>query len=97
MKVLTSGFHSLILFVLDSDSKVKDFNNWSNSFYHIVDLPQVASIFHDDIDELLFNELIDILFKVETEMNRFTIEGKVITDVRWQKTVNELATIKECE
>ena len=45
MNVLANGFHSLILSVLDFDCKVKDFSEWSNSFDHIVDLPQVASIF----------------------------------------------------
>ena len=83
MKILTNGFHSLILSVLDSDGKVKDLNEWSNSFDHIVDLPQVVSIFQDDIDECLSNELVDTLFKIETNLNRFTIEGKVITDARW--------------
>ena len=54
MKTLTNGFHYLILSILDSDGKVKDFSEWSNSFDHIVDFPQVASIFQDDIDECLF-------------------------------------------
>ena len=97
MNILTNGFHSLILYVLDSGGKVKDLNEWSNSFDHIVDLPQVASIFQDDIDEFVFNELVDTLFKIETELNRFTTEGKVITDVRWKNLVNELATSKTCE
>ena len=30
-------------------------------------------------------------------MNRFTIEGKVINDVRWQKYIGELIAIKSCE
>ena len=97
MKILTNGFHSLILSVLDSDGKVKDLSEWSNSFDHIVDLLQVASIFQEDIDECLFNELVDALFKIETDLNSFTIEGKVITIARWQKLVNELTTTKTCE
>ena len=97
MKSLTNGFHSLILFVLVSDGKVKNLNEWSDSFDHIVNLPQVASIFQNDIDECLFNELIDTLFKVETDLNRFTTQGKVITDARLQKSVNELTTAKTYE
>ena len=76
---------------------MKDLNEWSNSFDHIVDLPQVVSIFQDDIDECLFNELVDTLFKIEIALNRFPIEGKVITDARWQKSVSELTTAKTCE
>ena len=83
MKVLTSGFYSLILSILYSNNQVKDSNEWSNSFDHIVDLPQVASIFEGDIDEIAFNELVDTLFKNANEMNRFITEGKVITDPKW--------------
>lgn len=83
MKVLTSGFYSLILYVINPNEKLKDFNEWSISFYHIVDLPHMASIFMDDTNECAFNELIDTLFKVETKMNRFSVEGRVITDARW--------------
>ena len=97
MKILTKGFHSLIIYILDSNGKVKDLHEWSNSFDHIVDLPQVVSIFQDDIDEFIFNELVDTLFKIETDLNRFTTEGKVVTNARWQKLVNELATAKTCE
>ena len=57
----------------------------------------MASIFQGDIDECVFNELIDTLFKIETEMNRFTTEGKVITDARWHKSVGELTSIKACK
>ena len=97
MKVLTNGFYSLILFVLDFDNQIKDLNESSSSFDHIIDLPQVASIFEGDIDEFSFNELIDTLFKIETEMNRFITKGKVITDTRWQDFFGELATTKTCE
>ena len=57
----------------------------------------MASIFQDDIDECAFNDLTDTLFKFENEMNRFITEGKVITDVRWQKSVSELTIVKEYE
>ena len=85
MKVLANGFHFLILSVINSDGKVKGLSEWSSSFDHIVDFPQVVSIFQNDIDECAFNNLIDTLFKTETELNRFITEGKVITDARWKK------------
>ena len=97
MKVLTNGFYSLILSVLDFGNQVKDLNEWSNYFDHIVDLPQVASIFEGDIDECAFNELIYTLFKIETKMNRFIIEGKVIIDARWQNSIGELTGTKACK
>ena len=97
MKVLANGSHFLMLSVIDSDGKVKNLNEWSSSFDRVANLPQVASIFRDDIDECAFNDLTDTLFKFETELNRFITEGKVITDARWQKSISELTTIKECE
>ena len=39
MKVLTNGFHFSILYVIDSDGKVKDISEWFCSFDHIVDFP----------------------------------------------------------
>ena len=97
MIILTNGFYSLILSILDSSNQVRDLSEWSNSFDHMVDFQQLASIFEGYIDECAFNELIDTLFKIETKMNRFITEGKVIIDVRWQKTIGELTSIKAYE
>ena len=57
----------------------------------------MASIFEEDTDEVAFHELIDTLFKIENEMNKFTIEGKETTNARWHKSVSELAIVKTCE
>lgn len=66
MKVSINSSYSLILSILSSDNQIKDWNESTTSFYHIVNFPQVASIFQGDTDEFSFNELIDTLFKVET-------------------------------
>ena len=97
MKVLANGSHFLMLSVIDSDGKVKDLNEWYSSFDRIVNLPQVASIFRDDIDECVFNDLTDTLFRFETELKRFITKGKVITDARSRKSVSELTIVKACE
>ena len=39
MKVLTNGFCSLILSILNFENQIKDLNEWSNSFDHIVKFP----------------------------------------------------------
>ena len=39
MKVLANGSHFLMLSVIDFDGKVKDLNEWSSSFDHVVNLP----------------------------------------------------------
>ena len=97
MKVLVNGSHFSMLSIIDFDGKVKDLNEWSSSFDRVVNLPQVASIFKGDIDEFFFNEFIVTLFKIETKMNRFIKEGKVIIDARCKIFFGELATIKTCE
>ena len=97
MKVLANGSHFLMHSIIDSDGKMKDLSEWSSSFDHVIDFPLVASIFQDDIDECVINDLTNTLFKFENELNRFIIEGKVIIDARWQKFVSELTTVKECE
>ena len=57
----------------------------------------MASIFEGDTSELAFHELIDTLFKIENEMNRFVIEGKATNDARWHKYIGELAIAKGFE
>ena len=39
MKVLANGSHFLMLYVIGSDGKIKDLNEWSSSFDHVVNLP----------------------------------------------------------
>ena len=97
MKLLIDGFYSLILYILDLNNQINYWGEWSNSFDHIKDLPQVASIFEGDTDEISFHELIDTLFKIENDMNRFVIEGKATTDARWHKSIGELVMVKTCE
>ena len=97
MKILTDGFYSLIQSILDSNNKIRDWGEWSSSFDHVEELPQVATIFEGDTDELAFHELIDTLFKIENEMNRFKVEGKATTDARWHKSIEELAIVKTSE
>ena len=80
--------------ILGLNNKIKNWGEWSSYFNHIKELPQMASIFEGDTDGIAFDELIDTLFKVENEMNRFTMEGKATTDSRWHKCVGELATVK---
>ena len=45
MKILTNGFYSLILSIVDSRNKIKDWVEWSNYFDDIVNFPFVMPIF----------------------------------------------------
>ena len=62
---------------------MKDWKEWSNYFDNIVKLPTVAPIFKGEIDEVAFNELIDSLFKIANDMNKFVENSRAITDARW--------------
>lgn len=57
----------------------------------------MKSIFEGDTNNFTCNELIDTLYKIETEMNRFIIEGRVIIDARWKKFFGELTSMKTCK
>ena len=41
-----------------------------------------------------FNELIDLFFKIENDMNEFVIESKDITNARWMKAIGELKVVR---
>ena len=54
------------------------------------------SIFEDESD-IPFNNLIDSLFKVEIDLNKFLIESKAITNARWNKVVRDLDEVRGTE
>ena len=49
MKVLTNGFHSLIISIINSNNEIKDWAEWSNSFDNIVNLQSVAPILEGEV------------------------------------------------
>ena len=74
--------YSLIFSITNSENKTKYQVEWSNPFENIVNLSSVAPIFEGETDEVAFNDLIDTLFRIENEMNKFVTESKVVIDSR---------------
>ena len=57
----------------------------------------MVPIFEGEINEVAFSELIDTLFKIENEMNKFVTKSRALTDAKWVKVVSELGVVKTCE
>ena len=51
------------------------------------------SIF-DDVSDIPYNKLIDSLFKVGIDLNKFIAESKAVMDARWTKATQELQEVK---
>ena len=54
------------------------------------------SIFEDTSD-VPYNNLIDSLFKVDIDLNKFIVESKEIMDARWTKATQDFQDVKTIE
>lgn len=85
MKFLVEGIQFFIPFILADDRIVKVWEEWSDSFNTILEHPSFLSYCHDEYDVTQVYRIIDDMYKVESDMNKFILEGKAITDAKWTK------------
>ena len=53
-------------------------------------------IFEDNFD-IPYNKLIDSLFRVKIDLNKFFVEFKEITNARWTKATKDLEEVRTIE
>ena len=70
MKILTDDFYSLILTITDSDNKVKDWVEWSNSFDDILKHPRFMAYYNSEKYVIIVYDMVDIMYKIELDMNK---------------------------
>ena len=74
---------------------MKDWVAWSNSFDKILDHPRFVAYKNNETDVLIVYDIIDMLFRIELNMNNSIGDSKAITDAKWNKCLEELNTIKD--
>jgi hypothetical protein len=94
IKFVVDGFLLFFSSILTPDKIVKDWDNWAESFDVILKHPKFVSFCNDDAEVSTVYELIDELYKVETDLNKFVAECKAITDAKWQKSVDEFKGVR---
>ena len=51
--------------------------------------------YNDEVDIVVVYDLIDMLYKLELEMGKITIEVKAIIDAKWTKYLEEINGIRD--
>ena len=91
---MLDGIEPCIPSILDTTNVVKDWQEWSTSFDEILTWESTSAIFEDTSDSP-FHSLIDSLFRVEINLNKFIVESKAIMDARWTKATQDLQGVKD--
>lgn len=91
---LVEGVQWLIPPILTEEKTVKGWEGWSDSFDRILEHPLFLSFHHDETDVTWVYDIIDDMYKVEADMNKFVLEGRAITDAKWNKSIEELKGIE---
>lgn len=73
---------------------MKDWQEWSTSFIHILTLEKFITIFYRDLDEVSFHDLIDSLFKTEVDIKKVVVQSRAIMDVRSNKFVDDIDAVR---
>lgn len=94
MKLVTEGVNHFYSLILAVDGTTKECQDWSDSFDTILTHPKFISFCNKESEVTHVYKLIDELYKIELDMNKFVLERKVITDAKWTKCIDELNNIK---
>jgi hypothetical protein len=94
VKFVVDGIHLFFSSILTSEGTVRDWDSWAETFDIILNHPKFVSFCNKDTEVSSVYELIDELYKLETDLNKFVTEGRAITDAKWQKSVDEFKGVR---
>ena len=95
MKSITKGVVNYIPPILEEGGALKDWVAWSESFDKILDHPRFLAYTNNEIDVSTIYNIIDMLFRIELNMNKLVGDSRAITDAKWNKCIKELTAIKD--
>ena len=95
MKQMSEGVVNYISPILEEGGALKDWVAWSDSFDKILDHPRFIAYTNNETDVSTVYDIIDMLFRIEINMNKSVGDSKAITDAKWNKCLEELNTIKD--
>jgi hypothetical protein len=94
VKFVADGIPLFFSSIVLSDGAVSDWDSWAQSFDIILKHPKFVSFCNKESEISTVYELMDELYKVETDLNKFVTEGRAITDAKWQKCIDELQGVR---
>ena len=95
MKQISEGVVNYIPPILDEGGALKDWVAWSNYFDKILDHPRFLAYTNNETNVSTIYDIIDMLFRIELNMNMSVGDRKAITDAKWNKCLEEINTIKD--
>jgi hypothetical protein len=94
LKSIALGTPDFIPTILNNEGYVKSWQEWSESFDLILDHPRFIAFSRGESSDQVVYDMIDMTYKIETDMNKITAEGKAITDAKWTKNISELEVVR---
>ena len=82
MKEIATGTPNFVPTIFDNDGGVKDWMEWSVSFENILTHPRFLAYCNDEASVVVLYDLIDMLYKLEAEISKVTVEVKDLTDAK---------------
>ena len=87
MKSIAKGVVNYIPPILDDGGALKDWIARSNSFDKIVDHPRFLAYSNNETNVSTIYDIIDMLFRIELNMNKLVGDTKANTDAKWNKCI----------
>ena len=95
MKQMSEGVINYIPPILEEGGALKDWLARSDSFDKILDHPRFIAYTNNETDVSTVYDIIDMLFRIEININKSVRDSKAIIDAKWNKCLEELNTVKE--
>ena len=93
MKTISTGTPSFVPNILNENGGVKEWQERSSSFDDFLRHVRFVSYCNNESDVSTVCYMVDLLYKIESEVGKVNVEVKAIIDVKWNKRLDELNTI----
>ena len=94
MKSIAEGVVNYITPILDEGGALKDWVAWWDSFDKTLDHPRFLAYTNNKTGVSTVYEIIDMLFRIELNVNKSIGDSRAITDAKWNKCIKKLTIIK---
>ena len=82
MKTITKYTTSFMPKIIDNEGNLKEWKERCTSFEDILRHERFVAYYNDDTNETTIYDMIDILYKIEMDMNKKYEKVKAITDLK---------------
>lgn len=94
MKTITNVTPEFIQNIVDDDNTLREWQDGLDSFENIWKHERIFAYSNGETDIITNFDIVDILYKLEENMNKIVAKIRSLIDAKWNKCLNEMNKVR---